>query len=350
MVRCASFVTAFLFSVACIAQGAKNEQKAFYDKEVLICGGWDSIFVIKGKWKKTTDDLAFPDKTFTRNQYKYINSRVDSISDFLKAAVSDLSGVEARWYRNIRGDSYLPNGAVPYSLSTGFFHYYCNTNYNKIILGDETNNWIYVFVNSLSWFLREADDWDINNDGIIKPVFQLPPRTGVWKGMHVYEPNFFSGGASRVVSRAVIIGRNGKLPWRSLTQKQYLTGLKNDYEKHLGKFKEGSSFNWDYTQKLKYINDYLAITNEETLEKIVIIDPKAGIWGFKGKFGKEDEGGYRLILFTANDKYFDKSLPRYSPQLIQLMWKYNPNDSVASSVVKQFEENFPLDKLKAMIR
>lgn len=349
MIRSLLLLVPFQFSVACLAQVASNDLKDHYNKQASLCGGWDSIFSIKGKWKKTSDDLAFPDKTFDRSQYKYINARVDSISVFLKSAITDLSAVEAKWQRNIRGDSYIANGPVPYSFNSGFFRYYCNDSYKKIILGDETSNWVYVFVNSLNWFLRKADEWDINNDGILRSVSQLPAKTGEWKGMPVYEPTFFSG--SGTISRAVIIGHDGKLPWRSLTQKQYLTGLKNDYEKQLLKFKKGSGYEADYKQRLKYINDYFAAASEETLEKIAVIHPKAGIWGFKGQFGKEDEGGFRLILFSAaGNKYFDKNLPRYSPQLIEVMWKYNPYDPVALRVIKQFEENFPLEKLKAMIR
>jgi hypothetical protein len=202
----------------------------------------------------------------------------------------------------------------------------------------------------MNWFFKDVDKWDINDDGIMKTVLQLPAITKAWKGMWVYEPDFFSGGPARIISRTVILGRNGKLPWRSLTQKEYLTGLKNDYEKQLVKFKEGSGYHADYKQKLKYISDYFAAASEDTLKKTAVIDPKAGIWGFKGKFGKEDKGGLKLVLFGGGEKFFDKSLPRYTPQLIQLVWKYNPNDPVAMQVIKQFEENFQLEKLKAMIR
>lgn len=350
MIRPMSFLFPFLLSVACFSQVSTNNLKTHYEKQALLCGGMDSITSIKGKWKKLSDDLAFPDKTFPSSQYKYINAKVDSISVFLKSTIIDLSAVEASWHRTIRGNSYIPNGPVPYSFSTGFFRYYCNDNYKKIILADETSNWCYVFVNSLNWFLQDAGKWDINNDGIIRSVLQLPAKSGEWKGMPVYEPKFFSGGATRVISRTVIIGRNRKLPWRSLTQKQYLTGLKNDYEKQLEKFKEGSSSEADYKQKIKYINNYFDTANAETLEKSAIIDPKTGIWGFKGKFGKEDEGGFKLVLPGAGENYFDKSLPRYTPQLIQVMWKYNPDDPIPIHVIKQFEENFPLEKLKAMIR
>lgn len=349
MKRHISLSLAYLLSVAGFSQVSTNNLKADYEKQALLCGGMDSIFSIKGKWKKLSDDLAFPDKTLPSGQYKFINAKMDSLSGFLKLAITDLSAVEASWQRAIRGNSYIENGPVPYSFKTGFFRYYCNDNYKKIILADETSNWCYVFVNSLNWFLKDAGKWDINNDGVLRSVSQLPAKTGEWKGMPLYEPKFFSGGATRVVSRTVIIGRNKKLPWRTLTQKQYLTGLKNDYEKQLQKFKEGSSYEADYKQKLKHISNYFDTANVETLEKHAIIDPEAGIWGFKGKFGKEDEGGFKLILLAAGENYFDKNLPRYTPQLIQLMWKYNPDDPIPMHVIKQFEKNFPLEKLIAMI-
>jgi hypothetical protein len=85
------------------------------------------------------------------------------------------------------------------------------------------------------------------------------------------------------------------------------------------------------------------------LQQAAIIDPKSGIWGFKGKFGNEDAGGFRLVLLTANESYFDINLPRYVPQLIQVFWKYTAQDPVALRVIKQFEENFPLEKLRGMI-
>ena len=78
----------------------------------------------------------------------------------------------------------------------------------------------------------------------IKTIFQLPPKAGELKGMTIYKlrQSQFS------TSWAVVIGRSGKVPWRSLTQKQYLTGLKNKYEKDIKKFKEGSSYERDYRQ------------------------------------------------------------------------------------------------------
>lgn len=78
----------------------------------------------------------------------------------------------------------------------------------------------------------------------------------------------------------------------------------------MNKLKEGSGFHSDYLKKLNYIIDYLDRTDNEILEKPAIIDPKVGVWGFKGKFGNEAEKGFRLVLLTANKMYFDTSLPR----------------------------------------
>jgi hypothetical protein len=331
--------------VICLAQVSANDKYAQNEIEwSKVCGGLDSIMGKKGIWKKLEDDLAFPDKTFPSSQYKLVNTRIDSMLKFVKESILKLNGIEPRWYRGMRGNSYLSNGPVPYTLTALFFDYYCNTNVNKILLADETNSWAYVFVNHLSWFMYEADTLDINDEGKVKTVFQLPPVIGKWKGYKLYEPKGSMGRSSR----SVIIGRDGKLPWRTLTQKQYLTGLRNKYEKDIKKFKEGSSYEKDYRQKLQYIAEYLASTGEESLQQAAIIDPKSGIWGFKGKFGDEDRGGIRLVLSGLGEKYFDKTLPRHVPQLIQLYWCYGYS-SPEQLFKKQFEENFPVEKLKAMI-
>lgn len=332
--------------VICFAQVSFDKDKFMQHEreQSKICGGIDSVMAKKGSWKKVSDDHAFPDKTFPLSQYKFVNTRIDSLFGFFKESLPLLNGFEPKWQRGMRGNSYFANGPVPYTFQSHYLHYTCNTNLNKILLGDETSTWAYVFVNQLSWFMYEADTLDINHDGKVKTVFQLPPVVGKWKGSKVYE---LKETFTRSV-RSVIIGRNGKLPWRSLTQLQYLIGMKNKWQNELKKFPAGSGYERDYTKKLRYINDYLDSAKEETLQQPAIIDPKSGIWGFKGKFGDEDKGGYKLVLSGLGEKYFDKSLPRYVPQLIQLYWSYG-NSTPEFFFKKQFEENFPLEKLKAMI-
>jgi hypothetical protein len=304
----------------------------------------------------------------------------------MKEAFPDLSGFEPRWYRVIDGTSYIPDGPVPYEFSSLYFTYYCNDNIKKILLGDETGNWIYVYFNHLAWFCyKEVDDWNINDDGKMIRVYRVPPKVGTWKGMTLYAPH------TNEFDRAVVVAHDGKLPWHSLTQKQYLTGLKNklqtefqktmdgydDYEENVKKniaenskstspqapkikqalesqlsnfqsSKEGhkSQTKKFYGEKLKYIDDYLDSASAEALQQVAIIDPKYGAFEFKGTFGDENNGGTRLI--AVGSKYFKMDLPRYVPQFIVLYWQWT-QDPVSLRFREQFEENFPLEKLKAMI-
>jgi hypothetical protein len=184
----------------------------------------------------------------------------------------------------------------------------------------------------------------INDDGRVRTVYQLPPRIGKWGKYPIYQLKTLQFGQSR----SIIIGRNGKMPWRTLTRKEYLTGLKRNFEAHAARMRAGSSYETDYRNKAKIIEDYLASTTEEELSKPVVIDPKSGIWGFKGKWGNEDDGGYRLVLSAFNENYFDKSLPRHVPQFIQVYWSYGRSE-LGEKFRMQFEKNLDIEKLKAMM-
>ncbi len=375
-----------LIPFAASAQVSKKDPTEFYINISKLCGGMDSIWSRRGTWKKHEDAVIFPDKTFPKNQYGQLSSRIDKIVPLMKDALPDLSGFEPRWYRVIDGTSYVPEGPMPYEFSSLYFTYYCNDNMKKILLGDETGNWIYVYFNHLAWFCNEKlDDWNINDDGKMIRIYTLPPKVGEWKGMTLYAPH------TNEFDRAVVIAHDGKLPWHSLTQKQYLTGLKDklqtqlqktmngydEYEKkiktnidnnskstspeapkikqalaqQLSDFqsrKEGykSSSKKFYGEKLKYIDDYIANASAETLQQVAIIDPKYGALEFRGTFGDKNNGGTRLI--AVGSKYFNKDLPRYVPQFMILYWQWT-QDPVSLRFKEQFEENFPLEKLKAMI-
>jgi hypothetical protein len=333
----------YLSFITLLAHGQVSIKRTTTQEEIKIaeaCGGMDLIMKRKGSWKKSEDDLAFPDKAFPRSQYKFINARIDSMHALLRQSIPDLSGFEPNWYRSIRGDSYLSNGPVPYSLSTLYFEYYCNTNVNEILLADETGINIKIFVNDIPQLFSKVDEWVTGEDGKLKAVYRLPPKAGTWKNLTVYEIS----GYHYEESRAVLMGRNGKVPWRTLTQKEYLTGLKNQYEK----MNENQPLANSEKQRLGYVTTYLTTTDTGTLNKPAIIDPKAGVWGFKGKFGNENDGGFRLVFPVLSDKYFDASLPRYAPQVIVISWSYLQSPP-ALNVKNQFEKNFPVEKLKAMI-
>lgn len=313
------------------------------------CNDDEEAKKMKGNWKRVEDDIVFPEKTFPRNQFKLVYTRIDSFSSLVKKSFPDLSGWEARWYRGIRGDSWLPSGPVPYALNSLYLEYYCNDNLKKFVLGDETHNWYRIFANNWGWLCQKVDDWDINMDGKMIAIFNLPPKVGKWQGTTVYAPKAHAG-----YSNAVVLGHNGKLPWHTLTQKQYLTGLKNWYEAHYKKGLTANPTNEKYktsaaklfNENIKYINSYLDTASAETLAQPTIIDPKYNSLSFKGIFGDENRGGTRVIAFSG--KYFTPGLPRYVPQFIVVYWTWERNPR-GLQLKEEFEKNFPLDKLRAMI-
>jgi hypothetical protein len=370
---------------ACAAQASRQDPTDYYIRSSIPCGGVDSIMSTKGEWKKSEDAVIFPDKTFPRSQFNELNSRIDKIFPLFKEVLPDPRGLEARWYRVIDGDSYLQDGPVPYEFSSLYLTYFCNSNTKKIQAGDETGTWVYVYINQLGWLCNKVDDWNINDDGKMIAVYSLPPKAGKWNEATLYAP------VTHNHAHAIVIGHDGKLPWHSLTQKQYLTGLRNkwqtDLQKQMNSYDENEekmkkdidkisnstspqapkikqqleqqlkdfqakkeeykiSSRKFYDEEIKYIDDYLRSTSEETLEQSAIIDPKYNALKFRGTFGDENNGGTKLVAVGA--KYFHNDLPRYVPQFMVLYWRWT-EEPVSLRFKEQFEENFPLEKLKAMI-
>jgi len=215
------------------------------------------------------------------------------------------------------------------------------------VLGDETRTWFHVFVNHYNWFCKKVDDWDINNDGKMITIYRLPPKVGKWKGITVYEPE-----VTRGYSQAVIIGHNGKLPWHTLTKKQYLTGLKNYLElkkkndlapQLKDQFRAKVEKYWD--DQLRSVIDYLNNHSEEELKEPAILEKTSTIIGFSGRFGKESDGVKVIAFSTA---YWNKDLPRYAAQFMVLYWMWD-GYMLATPIRQQFEDNFPVEKLRALI-
>ena len=65
-------------------------------------------------------------------------------------------------------------------------------------------------------------------------------------------------------------------------------------------------------------------------------------------FLSESEGG--VMLTTENPDYFRKDLPAYVPQLFVLSWTWNSKkEKWEMDFQKAIKENFPIEKLQAMI-
>ena len=353
----------------------------------------DIIMNVKGKWTTSADNIVSPDKTFPASQYNQLRTRLDKIAILFKEAYPEPVGLEAKWYRSIRESSLVENGPVPYQFNSLYLTWYCNQNFHKLMLGDETGTWSYVYVNRFGWFMtHQYDELADKIEGTT--AFLLPQKIGEWKGLPLYQPS-----ANTNKCKAVLITRDGKLPYKPVSRLQFLKSMmellekkkkeqiefdnkmpeRTEAEQEAAKKKGlenvllGASPNRIEERKTSYFKRYRTDRqlkeekiqqtqnyygglikayddtrkshSENELKEPAIVDGVNWASLFKG-FTTQEKGG-RMIVFVDTD-YFNLKLPRYVPQFIALYWEWDKN-TAAQNFKNQLEENFPVDKLKAMI-
>jgi len=313
----------------------------------------NAIMNVKGKWTTTSDNIVSPDKTFPSSQYSQLRTRLDKIALLFKEAYPEPAGMEAKWYRSIRGSSLVDKGPVPYQFNSLYSGWYCNQNLHKLMLGTETGTWAFVFVNDLHWFLNDQYDqvW-VKINGVT--AYLLPKIKEQWNGMPVYET---SAGGQR--SKALLLTTNDRQPYKAVSRLSYMEAVKQkieaDKQEQMDLFKKmpdntAKDQKEENRQKMaKYFDDKISVINDlsknysaDELQQPAIID---NVSNFK-YFSTLEKGG-RMIVAIDPD-YFNLKLPRYIPQVIMLFWQWD-NSSAALNFKKQVEENFPIDKLKALL-
>jgi hypothetical protein len=211
-----------------------------------------------------------------------------------------------------------------------------------------------------------GDEWRIDGRPIKRKMF----AAGNWKG---YEMMTSVGGiyANPASEHYVLISRDGKLPYIPVTRKQFLdraiqyitryyeeliqTTIQNNQDlpvqirlsqEELNKQKD--QYIISKNEALKKLKDAMEKTTKDGLldaPAVVRIDPLLMNEG--PVFQSEADGG--CMLTTENPNYFRKDLPKYVPQffVIELM----PGDPKHNNLNfrNSIEENFPVEKLKAMI-
>ncbi|MBX7173475.1 MAG: hypothetical protein K1X72_21075 [Pyrinomonadaceae bacterium] len=178
----------------------------------------EMAFQTVGKWgKPKTDDLAMADRSFPKTNYSAVLAKANKVIELFKISNPEFKGIEASAYRGIRGNSLLPNGALPFRVDVGLFEFYCVPvkGYSpafagKIRLGTESGTWIYFYFNSFGWVLENVE----SNGG--ESLFYAPKQLGKLRGMTLLEP---SGGRLDVKQEALIITPNSRLPYQSARPK-----------------------------------------------------------------------------------------------------------------------------------
>ena len=346
----------------------------------------DSLMRIRGKWTKMDVVLSNNLQYVPKDRLQSVQKKMDSISRFFRNAYTPL-GAEARWYYTIDGAPDFQNGPSPYTFRSMYFLYYYNTAFKKVMIGDETGTWGYVFVNTFNWFLRDTKV-KLDNGA---PIMELPRLIGQdIDGYPVYEAYTHAPDAS-----AVVITHNGILPWRVVSQKEYLLALRkkreNDYKKIVSDNEANEQKNKKFIEDLRnkkdipeatkqqmisaandaaakgaivsekalasgkqllekdlvVIDEYIAANSTQTLEQQAVIH-RSNTFFFRKKFEEPaDKQAARLVVIDKD--YFDKRIPSWEPQFMVVYWRWNSKPA-GFYFKEQFEKNFPFKMLQKMVR
>jgi hypothetical protein len=146
----------------------------------------------------------------------------------------------------------------------------------------------------------------------------------------------------RVNERFIIISREGQLPYIPLSQKQYLTTLKEKFEREkqwrlsrelpyqkneTAKASLISYINREFDPKLNAINDYLTNHNDEDLNQTAFVKNNYDI-----KFTDENKGGRMIVIL--NTDYFNHNLKSYVPQMILFYWSWDDGEGPGGGLLR----------------
>jgi hypothetical protein len=288
------------------------------------------------------------------------------------SAVDRAFASELEIERDQYGTRISPVGGMPTissEYSAGFCAYHCGrTNYEIMRgAGCESGTSVRVITNHLGLLLigKHLEDFEAEilrvDNRPIKMMFVL---SGIkWKGYDLYAPR--KGSAYYFV----LLHRGGMLPYVPVTRKQYLERsiecLQKKFEKIIKSYENPVGLASLMSKKekdeqvktmqklrdavLKYYNDELAATTKAGLldSPAVVFDGMLSMSTQYPIFTTQAVGGNLLV--TENPAYLKKDLPKYIPQLIVFsMWdaQDGPDPEIP---YKFYYQDFPIEKLKAMI-
>lgn len=348
------------------------------------------IMNTKGSWKKTSD------ANMKAGNQAQVTSRIDKMQKLLQAAYAEPKGIEAKWYRSMINNPLLTNGPIPYQLNSLFLAYFCNTNNdNKIEAGEETGTWFYVWANHFNWFAEYIKYYIIQK----QPVYLLTPQVGEINGYPLYKGIHNENSNTGIkYSRAIIITRDGQMPYISVTKKQFLKAFLDNNEKRFVKtldFEKNRAVKTDEQEeagkkknlellervtradklaraKENFLRNYITDKQrkENTIAKLqkmhdddmnparnLLADSlkselaEPAILDFNNllefeEFSTLEKGGRELV--RLNPEYFDSKLPKYVPQFLVVYWRWDKNKP-AENFKDQLEANLNFTALKEMI-
>ena len=349
----------------------------------------DSIMAIKKKWKKTDPFVGAYDPQLKPAHFPLIYKKADSIAALVQQAYPEPTGTEATWHVSILGKPYFSGGPSPYVYSSMFKYYYYNKGLGKILRHEEPGTGVSVYVNAFRFLLDDSGlEAQIQNKS--KKIYKLLQTDGEWKGYPVYRVDEAYAGYKNY--RTIFLGKNGNEPWKTVTRLEYLESLRSkwraDAQKAIDDLEDGlvkgkkmieqirndkklgaemkekiistaqATYDKQAAQKEitvrkaremvekdeKKIDEYINSQPAGELQLPAVISSKSS--NYSWQFVEPGKKAYKLVYI--DESYFDKSLPSYMPQFFTVTWTWM-DDIAPLYFKKQFEENFPLEKLQAML-
>ena len=367
----------FLFSIHATAQNAK------FPKEKLSAPCSEEFAnSYPGKWLVTKDLSSYS---------AGVKKRFQQINELLHETYSEPTGGDAAWNGSFAKNSFANQvkyewnqnqmfNEEPVKINTVYSYYYnliiypwyccgatneiCNI-YPEISGGVGLSihgNYLQKVIKG-NYLRGQGDEWTWTIEG--RPVKIKSPAAGQLKG---YDIMTSEGGPSvlpLMTTRFIMITRSGMLPYIPVTRKQYfektIPFVTKYYDDNIANTDKITDKAYDQTYRedskktlvnlkndaLKRLKDELEKTTKAGLlnsPAIVRYDP---LLQYEGPvFITEEEGGNMLV--TENPDYFRKDLPNDVPQVFVISWSWN-NKPYGMRFKAAIEENFPIEKLQAMI-
>lgn len=298
----------------------------------------EQAYKTPGHWVPASDDTAMADRTFPRAEHKTLNAKADRVIELLKKSIPDITGLDAKAYRSIRGDSYVKDGPVKFGVNSLFLSYYCvpAKGYAPSIAGTvqpggETGTWIYVDFNSLNWLANERMMFTGFKTTKGNAILLMPKSGGTLRGFELLLPDIHHGKRGE---EAMVLAPEGKSPYKPLSREKFLLA-RQAYAEQQKRPEEATK-----------IAAVIAAMSPEDREAQAVVKDYYALDPAK-IFVPESGGGTPLA--TISHAFFDVKGSRSAIRMITLYWSWDQDVPSKVALIKQFKENFDFEALKKMI-
>ena len=308
----------------------------------------DSLLMsIKGTWSKYPQQPM--QKPVTKTEFDQATKNIGAFHQLLLKAYPEGIGCEPQVVMvNPHPSFYVPS-VYSYYYYTAILPYICIK--NKPVKIDQTNTTFRVIVNGFEKFWTPTQFFIAGQE-----IFYRQPKVGKWKGYNAYYSD---------EQPLVMLTRKDMLPYKPVTRKEYLDYMihyvDSSYTNRANQFKkvDDPSMKEQATMITNKKNNILKVYREETEKsgKQNLLDSPAVVKGIGDVtfsenadiFSTEEKGG--TVLLMVNAAYFRKDLPKYVPQFMIVRIQGGEDGSISERYfAKNMKENFPFEKLQAMIR